>query len=347
MEGKLTHITAITKGDGCDKPEDVEKKLETWTSLYSEGATVEDRNKNYMPLVNQFYDLVTTFYEFGWGQSFHFAPRRNWESFEASIFRHEFYLAHRLELLKGKKVIDVGCGVGGPARNIANFSEAQVVGLNNNAYQLSRARKHAQDGGVADLVSFVQNDFMKMSVENESFDAAYSIESTCHAPDKVGVYSEIYRVLKPGGLYGSYEWVVTDKYDADNPAHVKIKEGIEKGNGVPNLQQPKEIVEAMKKAGFEVIEVKDLAYKADPNYPWFLPLSGSFSLSGWKHTRIGRYLTNRAVALMETCKIAPKGTTEVSNLLMSTADDLVNGGRQEIFTPMLFVLARKPGLDKD
>jgi len=323
------------------------KKLDTWTSLHSEGATVEDRNKNYMPLVNQFYDLVTTFYEFGWGQSFHFAPRRNWESFEASIFRHEFYLAHRLELNKGNRVLDVGCGVGGPARNIANFSEAQVVGLNNNAYQLTRGRKHAQDGGVADLVTFVQNDFMKMSIENETFDAAYSIESTCHAPDKVGVYSEIYRILRPGALYGSYEWVVTDKYDADNAEHVKIKHGIEKGNGVPNLQQPKEIIEAMKKAGFEIVEVKDLAYKADPSYPWFKPLAGSFSLSGWKHTKVGRYLTNRLVALLETCKIAPKGTTEVSNLLMATAIDLVNGGKMEIFTPMLFVLARKPGGDSD
>eukprot|EP01089_Gocevia_fonbrunei_P006848 TRINITY_DN17865_c0_g1_i1.p1 TRINITY_DN17865_c0_g1~~TRINITY_DN17865_c0_g1_i1.p1 ORF type:complete len:383 (-),score=100.18 TRINITY_DN17865_c0_g1_i1:29-1069(-) len=342
MEGKVTHVTAITKGAGCDKPEDVEKKLNTWTNLYSKDATVEDRNKNYMPLVNQFYDLVTTFYEFGWGQSFHFAPRRNWESFEASIYRHEFYLAHRLELTKGKKVIDVGCGVGGPARNIANFSEAQVVGLNNNSYQLTRARKHAQDGGVSDLVSFIQNDFMKMDVENESFDAAYSIESTCHAPDKVGVYSEIYRVLKPGALYGSYEWVMTDKFEPDNAAHVQIKEGIEKGNGVPDLQQPGKIIAALKEAGFEVIEYKDMAYKADPSYPWFLPLSGSFSLAGWKHTRIGRYFTNRAVALLETIKIAPKGTTEVSNLLMATADDLVNGGRQEIFTPMLFFLVRKP-----
>jgi len=36
MEGKLTHITAITKGEGCDKPEDVETKLNHWKSLYDE-----------------------------------------------------------------------------------------------------------------------------------------------------------------------------------------------------------------------------------------------------------------------------------------------------------------------
>lgn len=53
----------------------------------------------------------------------------------------------------------------------------------------------------------------------------YSIEATCHAPDKVGVYSEIFRVLKPGGLYATYEWVVTEDFDETNPEHVKIKKG--------------------------------------------------------------------------------------------------------------------------
>jgi len=195
---------------------------------------------------------------------------------------------------------------------------------------------------MGDQVSFIQNDFMKMSVEDNSFDAAYSIESTCHAPDKVGVYSEIYRILKPGALYGSYEWVITDQYDENNTEHVRVKKGIEIGNGVPDLQKPGSIVDAVQKAGFEVIESKDLASRSDPAYPWYGPLAGSFSLSGWKYTKVGRYLTNRLVAVLETCKLAPKGTTEVSKMLMETADDLVKGGRDNIFTPMFFVLARKP-----
>jgi len=344
MEGKITHITAITKGEGCEKPEDVETKLNHWKSLYDEskGGSVESRNKSYFSLVTQFYDLVTTFYEFGWGQSFHFAPRRNWESFESSIYKHEFYLALRLQLKSDQRVLDIGCGVGGPARNIASFSDSQIVGLNNNAYQLTRARKHVSDGGMSDKVTFIQNDFMHMSIDNGAYDAAYSIESTCHAPDKVGVYSEIFRILKPGGNYGSYEWVVTEKYDPNNPDHVRVKKGIEVGNGVPDLQRPKDILEAMKTAGFEIIEAKDLTLRSDPKYPWYLPLAGSFSFTGFKHTKIGRYLTNRFVAVLETIKLAPKGTTEVSKMLMATADDLVEGGKEAIFTPMYFVLARKP-----
>ena len=45
-----------------------------------------------------YYDLVTDFYEFGWGKSFHFAPRVAGESLEASLARHEHYLAHKLGL---------------------------------------------------------------------------------------------------------------------------------------------------------------------------------------------------------------------------------------------------------
>ncbi len=51
---------------------------------------------------------------------------------------------------------------------------------------------------------------MKIPFEENTFDAVYQIEATCHAPDKVAVYKEIFRVLKPGALFGGYEWLMTD-----------------------------------------------------------------------------------------------------------------------------------------
>jgi sterol 24-C-methyltransferase len=46
------------------------------------------------------------------------------------------------------------------------------------------------------MVQLVQGDFMKLPFPDNSFDACFAIESTCHAPDRAGVYSEILRVLK-------------------------------------------------------------------------------------------------------------------------------------------------------
>ena len=43
-------------------------------------------------MVNKYYDLATSFYEYGWGESFHFAHRYRWETLRESIIRHEHFL---------------------------------------------------------------------------------------------------------------------------------------------------------------------------------------------------------------------------------------------------------------
>lgn len=70
------------------------------------------------------------------GESFHFAHQLHGETLREAIKRHEHYLALKLGIGKGHKVLDVGCGVGGPLREIAMFSGATVTGLNNNEYQV-------------------------------------------------------------------------------------------------------------------------------------------------------------------------------------------------------------------
>jgi sterol 24-C-methyltransferase len=202
--GDLSRFTAFVRPEAQTR-EELESKVKNYEKLYDdkEGG-IEKRKESYTSMVNSFYDLVTNFYEWGWGHSFHFAPRNHWETWEASIARHEMYLAHRLELTQGKVALDVGCGIGGPGRTMARFSESTVVGLNNNAYQLERARHHTRTQRLEGQCKYLKGDFMHIPEKDNTFDAAFAIEATCHAPDKVGVYSEIARVLKPGGLFGTY-----------------------------------------------------------------------------------------------------------------------------------------------
>lgn len=84
------------------------------------------------------------------------------------------------------------------------------------------SRRSTAKQGFADKVSFMQNDFINMSFPGNSFDAVYAIDATVHAPSIKGMYSQIYRVLKPGGTVGIYEWVMTDCYDDNNPDHRAI-----------------------------------------------------------------------------------------------------------------------------
>jgi sterol 24-C-methyltransferase len=179
----------------------------------------------------------------------------------AQLSRHEHYLAKAMNLKPGMRVLDVGCGVGGPAREIAAFTDAHITGLNNNDYQLQRARIHTKKANLEHLVDFRKGDFMNLSAtfgENQ-FDAVYAIEATVHAPNFEGIYGEIFKVLKPGGTFGVYEWVMTDKWDPSNPEHKKIAHGIELGDGIPEMRNYENARNALKKVGFQIEHEEDLA----------------------------------------------------------------------------------------
>ncbi|TQD91599.1 hypothetical protein C1H46_022782 [Malus baccata] len=315
------------------------EKYEKYHVCY--GGEEEARKSNYTDMVNKYYDLVTSFYEYGWGESFHFAPRWNGESLRESIKRHEHFLALQLGLKPGQKVLDVGCGIGGPLREISRFSSTSITGLNNNEYQITRGKELNRIVGVDKTCNFVKADFMKLPFPENSFDAVYAIEATCHAPDAYGCYKEIYRVLKSGQCFAAYEWCMTDAFDPNNQEHQKIKAEIEIGDGLPDIRLTGKCLEALKQAGFEVIWEKDLA--VDSPLPWYLPLDKSrISLSSFRLTAAGRFVTRNLVKVLEYIGLAPAGSQRVQDFLEKAAVGLVEGGKKEIFTPMYFFLARKP-----
>jgi sterol 24-C-methyltransferase len=321
----------------------VEGTAAEYTSFHD--GTVDERKSSYARMVNDYYDLATDFYEYGWGQSFHFAARHRGESLEASIVRHEHFLAAQLGLRAGMTAIDLGCGVGGPMRAIARFSGASIVGINNNQYQIKRGEKHTQTAGLGHRCRFVKADFMALPLEGGSVDAAYAIEATCHAPDKLALFREIARVLKPGAHFAGYEWCLTGRYDPESRDHRAIKKGIEEGNALPDIWPTSEVTSALTGAGFEVIEGKDLTLDATNEVPWYLPLAGAWSVKGFNRTPPGRWLTNKMVRVLEAVRVAPRGSAAVSDFLNVGADALVRGGESGIFTPMFFFHARKRAHD--
>lgn len=63
------------------------------------------RTGNYMNLVNTYYDLATDFYEYGWGECFHFANAAKNETQDRAIARHEHYLAVQCKLGPGMRAL--------------------------------------------------------------------------------------------------------------------------------------------------------------------------------------------------------------------------------------------------
>ncbi len=104
--------------------------------------------------------------------------------------------------MKGKKVLEIGCGNGVQAKYIhRKFSPASMTAIDLNSTNIEIARSEAKKLGVKDII-FQIDDAQKLStIETRSMDFILSIESAFHYPDKSAFLREIYRVLKPGGSF--------------------------------------------------------------------------------------------------------------------------------------------------
>jgi len=321
--------------------------IDNYDDLQDDSKTdVKQREDSYATLVSAYYDLATEFYEWGWGTSFHFADKRKGENFASSILRHETYLAGRLGVNQGAKLLDCGCGVGGPARNIAKFTGAHVTGITINQFQVHRGNTLNAQQGLSERVNCVQGDFMKLPFPDNSFDGVYAIEATCHAPDRNGVYSEILRVLKPGGVFATYEWCLTDKYDKDNAYHRKIKKDIEVGDGLPDMCHTSVCTKAVIDSGFELIEARDCALDGhDGGDPWYLPLSPSYKPWAWPRFQFNPVmfaLMPKILGALEFIKVVPAGTAKTQVMLQAGGVGCEQGGATGTFTPMWLMVGRKP-----
>lgn len=175
VENRIENYTKFWKEDpNAEEGQDNEKRLSSYTDVVNGSSSPSiifliSLTYNYLG----YYDGATGLYEFGWSKSFHFSRFYKGEAFLASLARHEHYLAAQMNLRPGMRVLDVGCGVGGPARQIATFSDVNIMGVNNNAYQVGKARRYTQQMGLEDQVKFVKGDFMKLSEQfgENSFDA--------------------------------------------------------------------------------------------------------------------------------------------------------------------------------
>jgi ubiquinone/menaquinone biosynthesis C-methylase UbiE len=105
-----------------------------------------------------------------------------------------------LELTPASKLLDIGCGSGGPALFIAQRSGCGVVGVDVNEKGVKVANEQAQAYGLTSLAKFKHVDGSKsLPFEKEIFDAIVCIDAINHLPNRLGVLSDWRRILKPGG----------------------------------------------------------------------------------------------------------------------------------------------------
>ncbi|MFO1189112.1 MAG: class I SAM-dependent methyltransferase [Alphaproteobacteria bacterium] len=113
--------------------------------------------------------------------------------------------AEALGFAPGAHVLDIGSGVGGPARVFAAIHSLRVTGIDLTQDYVDAANGLTRRCGLADRVSFKQANALSMPFAAASFDGAYTIHVAMNIADKASLYAEIRRVLKPGVRFGIYD----------------------------------------------------------------------------------------------------------------------------------------------
>jgi SAM-dependent methyltransferase len=114
-------------------------------------------------------------------------------------------LAESLQARPGTTVLDVGCGLGGPARFLAATHGCQVTGIDLSQPFVDAARFLSERTGLADRTVFQQADALDLPFADASFDCAWTQHVAMNIADRAGLYRSIHRVLKPGGRLAIYD----------------------------------------------------------------------------------------------------------------------------------------------
>ena len=148
-------------------------------------------------------------------------------------------------------VVDVGCGVGGPARTLAAEAGCRVTGLDLVAEYCRTAELLTERVGMSEQVRFQQGDATAMPFGGASFDAAWLQHANMNVPDKSALFGELFRVVRPGGRLALHEICA----GPTGPAHYPAPWAGEPD--ISFLVAPEDLRRHAEAAGFVVREWRD------------------------------------------------------------------------------------------
>ena len=156
--------------------------------------------------------------------------------------------AAKLNLNELTHVLDVGSGVGGPARYMTRTFGCRVTGIDLTDDFVAAAKDLTERCGLSDIVEFRQGDALAMPFDEATFDAASLLNVSMNIRDKAGLAREICRVLKP---HGRLVWTETTQGPSGQP-HYPLPWA--RNPDISFLVSAAELRSAMEKAGLRIVE---------------------------------------------------------------------------------------------
>jgi phosphoethanolamine N-methyltransferase len=164
---------------------------------------------------NEYHDNMVTMLELIWGEGY-MAPGGAGN------------VAKMLEGIdtSGKRILDIGCGIGGPAFEMARAHGATVVGIDLEAPLIERAKQAAAEHGLDEQCAFQTVNVGPLPFTDKCFDIVISAGAFTQTGDKAAILGECYRVLKPGGHLSSYEWLKSEGESSEDMRYWLEMEGL-------------------------------------------------------------------------------------------------------------------------
>lgn len=160
-------------------------------------------------------------------------------------------LVARMQLRPGDHVLDIGSGLGGPARTLAETSGCRVTGIDLSVACCAAANTFSRWRGLDGRVSFCAADATALPFASASFDAALTVHAAMNIADKKGFYAQARRVVRAGGIFAVYDVLQGEGGDVVYPVPWAREPSIS------FLATPAEMESLLRQAGFRIVEVDD------------------------------------------------------------------------------------------
>ena len=169
-------------------------------------------------------------------------------------------LAAGMEIGPHSRVLDIGSGLGGPARTLAEVYGCHVTGIDLTAEFCTAANEMARWVGLAAKVSFSQGDATALAGDLAAFDAAMTIHVAMNIAAKDAVYAGVHRVLKPGCIFAVYDVLQGEGGEVLFPVPWA------RTPSISHLATPAEMRTLLQAAGFKITQEIDSTAESDA---WF------------------------------------------------------------------------------
>jgi SAM-dependent methyltransferase len=182
------------------------------------------------------------------------------DHFHARGFPATVELADRLPMKAGQHIVDIGCGLGGPARYMAKRFQCNVSGVDITGPFVEAANKLTALLRMERQVKIQHGDGQRLPYPDSTFDGAYTQHVTMNVADRARFFAEAYRVLKPGAFFALTEHGLGPNGNPHHPVPWSAD-----GSGA-YLVTPSETRALLEKAGFQDIVLEDTGAKYVAGY---------------------------------------------------------------------------------